>query len=92
MFYRLVPLQKHFRSGGPSLSPVYFCSKQYSDDNTLIIGHELYMLFLLFFLPVIVMIIAYGGVCIELWAVTEDIAPERCPIPTLLVELRLDVM
>ena len=37
------------------------------------------MLFLLFFVPLLVMASAYCGVCVELWAVTESSTPSpRC--------------
>ncbi|XP_067928488.1 QRFP-like peptide receptor [Watersipora subatra] len=68
-------VQKHYKTG--LHDPVYWCDKYTSSTDKkgqlLTIAFEVYMLSLLFLLPVITMAIAYAGVCIELWAVTESV-------------------
>lgn len=70
-----IVFQSHTEQG--MYNPIYWCTKETWEPSKkyLIIGYEAYMLFLLFFVPLIIMASAYCGVCVELWAVTEDVAP-----------------
>ncbi|KAF6031520.1 hypothetical protein EB796_010152 [Bugula neritina] len=58
------------------ITPIYSCDKSYVNDREkelLVQGYEMYMMALMFVVPVIVMLCTYIGVCVQLWAATDRI-------------------
>lgn len=52
---------------------IYWCNKRWdSKGKTLAVIYEVYMLLVLFIIPVVIMVFSYTGVGVELWMVTSD--------------------